>query len=184
MDGSLTDGIGVLAAIAAGADAPDAIASRLRLDSGAVARHLDRLSDAGFVRRDGDRVVLAERVTRLLDGLVGRTDLLAMAAPLVLEAEQWLRVHIDLDVVADVDPRAISGSSPFAVVTTPTGTRNLVAPVLDAAGQIACVLRVAVDGVAPESVEVLGKELVSTADSITAQLPLVKDRGPNWQLRI
>lgn len=184
VDGSLNDGIGVLAAIAAGADDAAAIASRLGVDAGSVADHLDRLSDAGFVHRDGERVTLAERVTRLLDGLVGRSDLLGIAAPVVLEAERRLGVHIDVDIVDQLDPTAISGSSPFAVVGAASGGRDILVPVLDVAGQVACVLRLSVAGTAPEAVEVLGKELVSTADSISAALPQRKDRGPDWKLRL
>lgn len=55
--------------------------------------------------------------------------------------------------------------------------------VLDAASQTACVLRMAVDGAAPEAIEVLGKELVAAADAIAVRLPQLKDRGPDWRLR-
>jgi len=40
-----------------------------------------------------------------------------------------------------------------------------------------------VDGTAPEVVEVLGKELVATADAISARIPRQKDRGPDFRFR-
>lgn len=172
----------MLAAIAAGADAPGGIASRLDLPEDAVASHLESLASGGFVRRDGGRFVLADRVTGLLDGLLGRVDLLAIAAPIVLETERRLGIGIEVEVPEQPDPRAFVGSGPFAVVEDGSG-RRIVACVLDAASQTACVLRMTVDGAAPEAIEVLGKELVAAADAIAVRLPQLKDRGPDWRLR-
>jgi DNA-binding transcriptional ArsR family regulator len=182
VDGTVAEGFRVLAAIAAGADAPGLIASRLDLSERAVDSHLESLASEGFVRRDGARVVLADRVIGLLDGLVGRIDLLAIAAPIVLETETRLGLEIEVEVPREPDPRAFVGSAPFAVVAE-GGSRQIVACVLDAAAQTACVLRMHVDGAAPEAIEVLGKELVATADAIGARLPHLKDRGPDWRLR-
>lgn len=183
VDATVAQGLRVLAAIAAGADASDAIAERLELPRDAVATHVGALVDGGFVRRDGERLVLADRTVGLLDGLLGRTDLLAIAAPIVLEAERRLGVRIDVDVPEVADPVAIRGPSPFALVTDDDGGRALVACALDTAGQVACVLRTPVDGAAPEEIEVLGKELVVAADAISVRLPQTKDRGPDWFLR-
>lgn len=183
VDANLAEGFRVLAAIAAGADAPGAIAARLDLPRDAVATHLDALVAGGFVRRDGDRVLLAERTIGLVDGLIGRIDLLAIAAPIVLETESRLGVRIDVVVPEEADPAAVRGSTPFTVVTDADGRRALVACALDTAGQVACALRMPVDGVAPEVIEVLGKELVAAADDISVRLPQMKDRGPDWRLR-
>lgn len=174
----------MLAAIAAGADVPSAIAAQLDLTDGAVAAHLEALETGGFVRREGDRLVLTERVTGFLDGLVGRIDLLAIAAPIVLETETRLGLRIDLDVPDEHDPAAIRGSEPFALVPHGPDGRALVACVLDTAGKVACVLRMPVDGVDPATIPVLGKELVVAADAVTVRLPQMKDRGPDFRFRI
>ena len=182
MDQTVAEGFRVLAAIAAGADAPGAIASELGLSAGAVDSHLASLASGGFVRRDGDRLELGSRAIGLLDGLAGRIDLLAIAAPIVLEAESRLGVAIEVDVPQEHDPRAFVGSAPFAVVED-GGGRRIVACVLDTAEQVACVLRMTIDGDAPGAIDVLGKELVATADAIALRLPRHKDRGPDWRLR-
>lgn len=183
MDRTVAEGFEVLAAIASGADAPGVIASRLDLPERTVASHLDALASGGFVRRDGARVVLADRVVGLLDGLVGRIDLLAIAAPIVLETETRLGVVIEVEVPGEYDPSALLGSAPFAVVTGDDG-RRIVTCVRDTAAQIACVLRMHVeDDAAAETIAELGDELIAVADAISLRLPRRKDRGPDWRLR-
>lgn len=178
VDRTVAQGFRVLAAIASGAQEIDALAGRLRLSHDTTARHIESLIRADLVRRDGDRLDLSERATLLLDRLVGRVDLFAIAGPLVGESELLLGIGIDIEVPEAADPRSVRGSAPFAVVMDRHQRPSLVTSVVDAAGQIACVLRLAVDGLAPEAIEALGGELAALADRISARLPRRKDRKP------
>lgn len=183
MDGTVAEGLRVLAAIAAGADAPGAIAARLDLPEDAVASHLEALVAGGFVRHDGGRLALADRLTGLLDGLVGRVDLLAIAAPIVLEAEARLGLRIDVAIADEDASRTARSTGAFAIVADDDGTSSVVTWARDMVGEVACVLRTSVDGAEPAVLEALGKELAATADAISARLPVRKDRGPDWELR-
>lgn len=172
----LEDGFAVLSAIAAGAEGVQAIASHLDLGAAAVAGHLVALEAAGFVRRDGDRIVLGHTIASLLDGLVGRSDLAAIAGPTILEAEGRLGLDIEVEVTAATDPIAVLGGERFAIRTDARGRRQLVACVLDNLDQVACLLRADVEEAPPETIEVLGKELAATAEAITKRLPKVRGR--------
>lgn len=171
------EGFRVLAAIASGAQARDAIAAHLRLPGSEVDAHLATLLEGDFVRLDAGRLLLTDRVTRLLDGLVGRLDLLAIAAPIVLDAERRLEGRIDVEIPSASDAAAVPDRGPFALVTDDHGHRALLASVLDATGETACILRMRVEGAAPEAIEVLGSELAAVASTISGQLPRRKDRG-------
>lgn len=176
--GHIAEGFRVLAAIAAGAHGPAEITARLELRAAPVAVHLDALIAGGFVRRDGDRLVLGERATRLLDRLVGRSDLLEIAWPIVAEAESRLGGRIEIDLPdADDEAGVPYDGTRFSLGKDRSGERAVVAWVLDGYGEAACVLRTRVDGSPSETIEVLGKELVATADAISARLPRRKHRG-------
>lgn len=176
LDAIIVEGIRVLGALADGAETREAISALLDLSDDTVRSHLAALTRGRFVQRRGDRFALAARARSLLGALADRTDLLAIAAPIVLEAESRLGVRIDVEVPEEADPSAVRGPSPFAVVTGADGGRELVACALDTAGQIACVLRIVVGGAAPEAIGPLGVQLATVAEAISARLPQRKSR--------
>lgn len=174
MDVRLSHGFAVLTAIASGADEPSEVAATLGLPERSIVDHLESLTAAGFIRREGERLLLTERLTALLGDLAGRSDLVGIAGPTVLDAEARLGVRIEIEVTDEVDPIEVVGHAPFMDAG---GRRQVVACVVDHADEIACLLRADVEGMAPEAIEVIGKELAVAADSIAEHLPRPKDRG-------
>lgn len=177
MDVRLWHGFAVLTAIASGADEPSEVAATLGLPERSIFDHLESLTAAGFIRREGERLLLTERLTALLGDLAGRSDLVGIAGPTVLDAEARLGVGIEIEVTDEVDPIEVVGHAPFMLRTDAGGRRQVVACVVDHADEIACLLRADVEGMAPEAIEVIGKELAVAADSIAEHLPRLKDRG-------
>lgn len=177
VDTTVAEGFRVLAAIAAGVDALGTIAARLDLSEDAVASHVESLVAGGFVLRDGGGLVLSGRTEGFLDGLVGRADLLAIAAPTILELERRLGVTIEVTIPEASDPRTILGSAPYVVGEDARGRQRVLTCVIDTAGQIACALGIPVDDRTSDEIELLGKELVAAAGRISSLLPQRKDRS-------
>lgn len=177
MGTTLVEAIAVLTAIASGVEGPRAIAASLGITEEGVAIHLEALTEAGYLRQEDGRPILTERLTTLLHGLAGRSDLVAIAGPTILDAEARLGIRVQIEITEEIDPIAVLGNAPFVVRTDARGRRHIATCVVDNADQVACLLRADIEGIAPEALEHIGKELAAVADAITRGLPHVKDRG-------